>query len=86
MLGKIYRWRNYISNYIFNENGLLRTKRWEKYRNFTKFPGVEILWKANFPKLCGNCFFPQNFGTRKLGEITVFFAVKLEKNNARIPK
>ena len=27
------------------------------------------------PKLCGNCVFPQNFHTRKLGEITVFFAV-----------
>ena len=27
------------------------------------------------PKLCGNCAFPQNFHTRKLGEITVFFTV-----------
>ena len=27
------------------------------------------------PKLCGNCAFPQNFNTKKLGEITVFFAV-----------
>ena len=44
----------------------------EKYRNFTK-----ILWKgtANRPKLCGNCAFPQNFHTRKLGEITVFYDV-----------
>ena len=24
------------------------------------------------PKLCGNCSFPQNLHTRKLGEITVF--------------
>ena len=29
------------------------------------------------PKLCGNCAFPQNFYTRKLGEITVFYAVKV---------
>ena len=30
--------------------------------------------KAQFPqKLCGNCAFPQNFYSRKLGEITVFF-------------
>ena len=44
---------------------------------------VEILWKAtvsakfraNHSKLCGNYVFPQNFHTRKLGEITVFFAV-----------
>ena len=27
------------------------------------------------PKLCGNCAFSQNFYTKKLGEITVFFAV-----------
>ena len=27
------------------------------------------------PKLCGNCVFPQNFHTKKLGEITVFYAV-----------
>ena len=33
--------------------------------------------KAQFPKLCGNCAFPQNFHTRKLGEITVFFAMLL---------
>ena len=26
-------------------------------------------------KLCGNCSFPQNFHTRKLGEIKVFFVV-----------
>ena len=55
-----------------------------KYRNFAKFPGEEILWKgtvsaefrANHPKLCGNCSFPQNFHTRKFGEISVFYAVE----------
>ena len=26
-------------------------------------------------KLCGNCAFPQNFDTRKLGEIMAFYAV-----------
>ena len=26
-------------------------------------------------QLCGNCAFPQNFHIRKLGEITLFFAV-----------
>ena len=35
----------------------------EKYRNF-------LVWK-----LCGNCAFPQNFDTRKLVEITAFYAV-----------
>ena len=29
------------------------------------------------PKLCGNCAFPQNFHTRELGEISVFYAVML---------
>ena len=55
----------------------------KKYRYFTLFPGLEILWKLtvsaefrmNCPKLCGNCAFPQNFHTRKLGKISVFYAV-----------
>ena len=47
-----------------------------------------IYWRANFeerhsfgivlgasPKLCRNCAFPQNFHTRTLGEISVFYAV-----------
>ena len=44
---------------------------------------MEILWKGTVSakfrairsKLCGNCAFPQNFHTRKLGEIMVFYAV-----------
>ena len=32
------------------------------------------------PKLCENCAFPQNFHIRKLGEITVFYAVKCNKS------
>ena len=51
------------------------------------FRGVEILWKGTVssefrairPKLCGNCAFPQNFHTAELGEITVFYAVRLLK-------
>ena len=41
-----------------------------KNENFNWFPGVKILWK-----LCGNCAFPQNFYSRKLGKITVFYTV-----------
>ena len=60
-----------------------------KYRNFTKFPGKEILWKgtvsAEFPairlKLCRDCVFLQNFYTSKLGEITVFNAVLIILND-----
>ena len=55
----------------------------EKYRDFTWFPGVEILRKGTVfvqfrairPKLCGNCAFLPNFHTRKSGEMTVFFPV-----------
>ena len=36
-----------------------------------KFCGKEAIR----PKLCGNCSFPQNLHTRKLGEITVFYVV-----------
>ena len=32
---------------------------------------------ANHPNLCRNCPFPQNFHTRKLGVITVFFVVEV---------
>ena len=38
-----------------------------------------LVWKfcgkAQIPHSCGNCAFPQNFHTRKSGEITVFFAM-----------
>ena len=50
------------------DNGLstLRTYYCVKYRNFTQFPDVEILWKhivsaefrANCLTLCGNFAFP----------------------------
>ena len=54
-----------------------------KYLNFTEYPGVKVLWKdtvsaeflANCSKLCGNCTLPQNFHTRKLDEITIFYQV-----------
>ena len=47
-----------------------------------------ILWKrtvfvefrANRPKLCENCAFLQNFHTRKLGEISVSYAVYVLSN------
>ena len=32
-------------------------------------------FRASRPKLCRDCAFPQNFHTKKSGEITVFFAV-----------
>ena len=57
-----------------------------KYENFTLIPGMEILWKrtvsADFqaivPRVCKNCALPQNFHTRNLREISVFYAVKIK--------
>ena len=45
---------------------------------------MEIFWKgigpaelrAICPKLCGNCTFLQNFHTRKIDEISEFYAVQ----------
>ena len=34
---------------------------------------VSVEFQANHPKFCGNCAFPQNFQTRKLSEITLFY-------------
>ena len=56
---------------------------WVKCRNFTEIPGVEISWKgtvsayfwANGLKICRNSAFPQDFSTKKLAEIKVFYAV-----------
>ena len=39
----------------------------------TPFLNVHNL--QNHPKLCGDCVFPENSHTRKLGEIMVFYAV-----------
>ena len=40
-----------------------------------------IVSAAIHPKLCGNYAFPQNVHARKLGEITVFFAVLYFNSN-----
>ena len=31
--------------------------------------------RAHFPKLCGNCLFPQNFHIRNIGKILLFYTV-----------
>ena len=36
---------------------------------------VSAEFRAIRPKLCGNCAYPQNFHTKKLGEIAVFYAL-----------
>ena len=36
---------------------------------------VFVEFRTVHPKLCGNCSIPQNFNTRKSGEISVFYAV-----------
>ena len=49
-----------------------------KYRYFSLFPGVKILWKCTVSaEFRANRFkFPQNFHTKKSGEIKVFYAVQ----------
>ena len=37
--------------------------------------GSFLIVVGECPKLCGNCAFPQNFHTKKLGKITVSYAV-----------
>ena len=41
--------------------------------NFVKT--VSAKYRANRPRFCRNCAFPQNFRTRKLDKISVFYAV-----------
>ena len=47
-------------------------------------------FQAILPKHCGNCAFPQNVHTRKLGETTVFYVMILSSflilNNYRTRK
>ena len=57
---------------------LMKKKHRNKCRDFTWFFGVEILWKPTVSaEFRGNCTFPQNFHTRKLGEISVLYTVKV---------
>ena len=53
-------------------------------KNRMRKAGVNyIKFRANRPKLCGNCAFPQSFHTRKLGEITAFYAVRRTWNKTK---
>ena len=60
---------------ILDIAAVLDPPRHEKLK-FHPISSRELLWKSSkFPKLIGNCAFPQKFHTRKLGEILVFHAV-----------
>ena len=48
---------------------------WTKMSVFQKSQFIKIPPCFSHPKLCRNCFFPQNFHTRILGEIAIFYAV-----------
>ena len=70
-------------NFCRNNEKKKNCKHSQKYRNFTNFLVWKFCRKAqfwhSFGKIAQNyaeTFFPQNIRTRKLGEITVFFAVK----------
>ena len=47
------------------------------WKFFENQPTASAEFRANRskPKLCGNYVFPENFHTKKLGELTVFYAV-----------
>ena len=47
----------------------------EKCGNIMWKGTVSAYFRANHSKLCRNCAFPQNFHTRKLDEIAVFYEV-----------
>ena len=57
----------------FRKAVMKRTRLKQKKQNKPK----SAQFRANQPKLCGNYSFPQNFHTRKVGETTVIYAVKL---------
>ena len=42
--------------------------------------------KSQMLLLCGNCVFPQNIHTRKLGEMMVFYAVFMQRAEKRESK
>ena len=57
----------------------------------TSFASEEILWKRTLstefqvirPKPCGNCLFSQNLYNRRLGDITVYYAVVYENHKTK---
>ena len=74
-----------IRTFLFSRVSARKVIRYQKHclAHFKsiqrKIPWLHLIsWCWNFvPKLCGNCAFPQIFHTRKLGEITVFYAVNV---------
>ena len=79
--------RELASKYIVNIKGSILTACLRALRKISKFHLMswfgnimETQFSQSFGwytrKLCGSCAFPENFYTRKLGEITVFYAVE----------
>ena len=71
-----YLWKNNFNTTAKNTLNVPNILVW-KFGGKPKFP-------QSFGKLSGNCAFPQNFHTRKLVEITVFFAVYLIGNHQTV--
>ena len=75
----IKRLQNSVDKYLLKVNNKdLRTTSPDGILMFSLF--WTSIWltdtrKPNCPKLCGNYAFPQNFHSRKLGKITLFYAV-----------
>ena len=60
--------------YKYIENWLNSKCSLQLFREFSKLL-EQCTYTVNRPKLCRNCAFPQNLHTRKLGEVTAFFAL-----------
>ena len=81
------KYHQYSTLYQFTEKGfhdshlpLLKLARGLRHctqdKNLRVLKGtVSAKFRANRPKLCGNCAFQQNFHNRELVEITAFYIV-----------
>ena len=72
-------WKPTVYHINNSDPGHTHLKQQEKYEN-NFHQSIDEKEKKKLialhrPKLCENCAFPQNLHTRKLGEITAFYAV-----------
>ena len=81
LLKKIYE-KNVEKQYLIDSMGekasssVLRLSLRIEVHTQRKIPKFHLIsWCGNFVERHGNCVFPQNFHTRKLVEISVFYAV-----------
>ena len=68
---------------LFTDPVILALEKYKDHPSITSIKNKMIIQVLSIrPELCGNCAFPQNFRTRKLGEITLFYAMRVNSNKA----